>query len=97
MVRFLPLVAALAGAATLAPAQEPGSLTALVARSDDDAGAAKSFRGLRVEGPASYSAIREVVRGLDWLDELRDAQAEAAKLDRPIVWIHALGDLKGFT
>ena len=61
-----------------------------------DASAA-AFRNLKVSGRDLHSAVGKVVKGLDWKSSLLSARREAVKTGKPIVWIQALGDLRGYT
>lgn len=96
MFRRLPWIAAALAAAPVL-AQSPGSLPALVSRAADAAPVVQEFRELRVEGATVHGAVRDVVRTLRWHSRLRDAQRVAEASDKPILWIEALGDLKGYT
>ena len=58
---------------------------------------AVAFRNLKVFGRDLQRAVGKVVKELDWKSTLRSAQREAMKTGKPIVWIQALGDLRGYT
>ncbi|MGE3173843.1 MAG: hypothetical protein AB7O97_14560 [Planctomycetota bacterium] len=53
------------------------------------------FRKLRVPGAVVEERVDRVA-ALDWQDDLFDARARSAATGRPILWVHALGDLEGF-
>lgn len=59
--------------------------------------AAQQFRNLRLKGPALRRDMVTVMRGLRWHKTLPSAVAQARADHKPIVWIQALGDIKGFT
>ena len=50
-----------------------------------------------VAGKELRTRVDTLARRLAWHESLAGAAKTAAELDRPIVWIQALGDLKGFT
>lgn len=41
--------------------------------------------------------VDRVLEEVRWFDSYEEARAEAQKQKKPIVWIHALGDLQGVT
>lgn len=63
---------------------------------DPAAAAAAEFQQVRVAGRALKDAVRRVVDGLDWYEDLDDALAAGAAAGRPVLWLDALGDLEGF-
>ncbi len=80
------------------PALGQSTLTAgQIPRSAAANASAVEFRKLKVSGRDLHSAVGKVVKGLDWKSTLRSAQREAMKTGKPIVWIQALGDLRGYT
>lgn len=57
---------------------------------------AREFRSMKMSAGKVSRAVRRLL-GLRWHKSLRQAAA-AAKADRkPILWIQALGDLRGYT
>ncbi len=56
---------------------------------------ARSYRRLRVPGDQVRPAVERLAQKLDWHDSLESAQRVAKNTGKPIVWIHALGDLGG--
>jgi hypothetical protein len=83
-------------APTLA-AQAPIAMVAGVPTEGAVAKAAREFQQSRVAGRELSRAVTRVTRELDWHKKLSIAAKEAQQSGKPIVWIHALGDLKGFT
>jgi hypothetical protein len=57
---------------------------------------ADSFKSQR-RGKEVGTAVRSLLRKLDWHEELEDAAAAAIANGKPILWIQALGELDGFT
>ena len=68
-----------------------------IPRNNEAKVSAKGFRNLKVSGRDLKRAVGKVVRELDWKQTLRSAQKQAVKTGKPIVWIQALGDLRGYT
>jgi hypothetical protein len=58
--------------------------------------AAKEFRRLKVPGKEVAPAVRKLLK-LRWHKSLRAAAYQARTEDKPILWIQALGDLRGYT
>ena len=56
---------------------------------------ALNYRRLVVPTESVRSAIDKVNTGLDWKFDLGEAQAMAQRSGKPIVWVQALGDLRG--
>ena len=56
---------------------------------------AQSFQQSRVQGRDLKKAVDTVRKSLTWHDDLEEAIEVAENQDRPILWIHALGDLDG--
>jgi hypothetical protein len=56
---------------------------------------AAGFRRLQVDGEQVRPATEKLAKELKWHDSLRSAQRAAKATGKPIVWIHALGDLTG--
>ena len=80
------------------PALGQSTLTAAeIPRSSEAKASAVQFRNLKVSGRDLHDAVGKVVKGLDWKSSLMSARREAVKTGKPIVWIQALGDLKGYT
>lgn len=59
--------------------------------------AATAFNNRHFEGLALRKDMITVTRGLRWHKTLASAVEEARAEHKPIVWIQALGDIKGFT
>jgi hypothetical protein len=57
---------------------------------------AESFRRLKLPGSEVRRAVKKTTR-LEWKKTLKSAQVAAVKTGKPIVWIHALGTLNGYT
>ena len=58
---------------------------------------AAKFRQPQIRGRNLLRAVGTVTRELDWHDDLDEAMEDAEETGKPILWIHALGDLKGYT
>ena len=58
--------------------------------------AAREFRAMKVPAKKVTSAVRKLLK-LRWHKSLRDAAYKARADHKPILWIQALGDLKGYT
>ncbi len=56
---------------------------------------AQRFRELRVPGRKVQKAVRKL-RRLHWYKKLKNAARDAETQNKPILWIQALGDLKGY-
>ncbi len=57
---------------------------------------AKAFQRLRVSGRSVSRAVKKI-RKLKWYSSLTKASHRAKRENKPIVWIQALGTLKGYT
>jgi hypothetical protein len=57
---------------------------------------ARAFRVPQSRGKDLAKAVGKVTKELVWQGSLADAQKLAAKEGKPILWIQALGTLKGF-
>ncbi len=57
----------------------------------------RHFLGSRFKGRDVRKAIDRVVRKLHWHTKLSRAVRAAQAARKPIVWIQALGDLRGYT
>lgn len=93
MQRIVPTTATLMLVA-LAPAQEiePGQMMLPLA----EPAARQEMRNLRLGSTYVRDAVRTLTRRLEWHDDLEDAAEQAAAEGKPILWIQALGNLKGF-
>jgi hypothetical protein len=80
--------------ASTALAQTP--VTGLPGDSSKEAAEAQAFRHLQVPGSKVSRAVRKV-RKLKWFSSLAAASQRARLENKPIVWIQALGTLKGQT
>lgn len=58
---------------------------------------AQQFRRLRVPGKQVLRAVHTLKRQLTWHGRLQGAVRTAKQADKPIVWIQALGNLRGYT
>ena len=58
---------------------------------------ATAFQQLRVPGVQTRQAVDKLVKELTWHKDLRTAAKAASETGKPILWIQALGDLKGYT
>jgi hypothetical protein len=58
---------------------------------------AENFRRSQVSGRELHAAIRGVQKSLHWFEDLGAAARTASAQQKPIVWIHLLGELDGFT
>jgi hypothetical protein len=58
--------------------------------------AAEAFRQKRVSGRELEKAVLGVRKALRWYEDLAVASRVASSEGKPIVWIHALGELDGF-
>ncbi len=56
---------------------------------------AAGFRRLQVDGSQVRPETEKLARELAWHDSLESAQRVAKRTGKPIVWIHALGNLTG--
>ncbi len=56
---------------------------------------ARSYRRLQVPGDQVRPSVDKLAQDLDWHDSLESAQRVSKSTGKPIVWIHALGDLGG--
>lgn len=61
----------------------------------DEIRSAHEFRRLQLPGDELRPRVEKLVGQLDWQDSLGQAQKVAQSSGKPIVWIHALGDLSG--
>lgn len=57
---------------------------------------ARAFRKLRVPGEQVASRVEKLTTELVWHDSLEGALATAREQNRPVLWIQALGELKGY-
>jgi hypothetical protein len=58
--------------------------------------AARKFRAMKVPAKKVTPAVRKLLK-LRWHKALRDAAYKAKADHKPILWIQALGDLRGYT
>ncbi len=58
--------------------------------------AAREFRAMKLPGKEAATAVRRLLT-LRWHKKLRDAAYKARADNKPILWIQALGDLRGYT
>ncbi len=57
---------------------------------------ARSFRRLRVPGEEVAKNVKRLTKELHWYRTLGGALASGRSKGKPILWVQALGDLKGF-
>ena len=57
---------------------------------------ARSFRKLTVPGVEVAKNVKRLTTELRWHKNLSSALAAGRAKGKPVVWIQALGDLKGF-
>ena len=94
MQRIGPWTATLMLAA-LTPAQET-ELGAQAVMPSAEPTALQDIRNVRLGSSYVRDAVRTLTRELEWHDDLEDAADQAVAEGKPILWIQALGDLKGF-
>ena len=99
----IPACSVLAAAllAGLSPAQQDREPAPQISAADTGktraARQASLFQNLVVPGRDAYPRIKDMVKRLDWTANLGTAVQRAQAQDKPILWIQALGDLKGYT
>lgn len=64
---------------------------------DPDQAAADAFRHFRAVPSQVRQSVARVTRELTWHKKLADAQKASRTSGKPIVWVQAFGDLRGFT
>ena len=57
---------------------------------------ARSFQWLEVDGKKLQPRVQRLIQDLHWHKTLAAAKAEAKRTGKPILWIHALGEVDGF-
>ncbi|MEZ5966309.1 MAG: hypothetical protein R3F56_20910 [Planctomycetota bacterium] len=62
-----------------------------------EAAAAPSFQNLIVSGAKVRSATHRLLGDMTWHRRLDQAVAAARAQNKPIVWVQALGELRGLT
>ena len=60
-------------------------------------GAANKFKNMVLPGREAYPRVKAMVKRLNWTGNLGVAVERARKQNKPILWIQALGDIKGYT
>ena len=55
----------------------------------------KSNAGAVTSGATASKKVDKLVNQLPWVFTLDDAKAQATKENKPILWLHVLGDLDG--
>ncbi len=50
-----------------------------------------------VDGETVNRSVSTVVHSVPWHDDIENALAEAQRLHRAVLWLHALGELDGST
>ena len=64
-------------------------------RSPEEIAIEQSTTGAKVAGKDLKKAVKKVA-ALRWHESTTDARAEAAATGKPMLWVHALGELDGF-
>ncbi len=57
---------------------------------------ARKFQWVEVDGKKLQPRVQRLIHDLTWHKTLAAAKTEAARTGKPILWIHALGDIDGF-
>ncbi len=57
---------------------------------------ARKFQWVEVDGQKLEPRVQSLVQDLHWHKTLAAAKKEAVQTGKPILWIHALGDIHGF-
>ena len=57
---------------------------------------ARTFRKLQVPGPAVAKNVKKLRTELNWYSTLNGALSAGRSKGKPVLWVHALGDLDGF-
>ena len=91
------LMSPLGGPRASAPMRMPGCDTARQRTLTPAEQAAENFRRTQVSGRELHAAIRDVQKSLHWYEDLGAASRVATAQQKPILWIHLLGELDGFT
>jgi len=73
--------------------QQTGSLIKTTGNPGRDA---RNFRKLQVPGPAVAENVKKLRKELHWYSTLNGALSAGRSKGKPILWVHALGDLDGF-
>ena len=58
---------------------------------------ARAFRSTQLRGRKLSKAVNKVTKQLNWHSKLDRALEAAAETSKPVLWINALGKLKGYT
>jgi hypothetical protein len=56
----------------------------------------REFRGLTVPGKKVEENVKRLTKEMRWYSSLGSALAAGRSQGKPVLWVHALGDLKGF-
>lgn len=64
-------------------------------KSPEEIAIEQAITGAKVAGKDLKKAVKKVA-ALHWHDSTTDARAEAAATGKPMLWVHALGELDGF-
>ena len=57
---------------------------------------ARKFQWVEVDGNKLEPRVQRLIQDLNWHKTLAAAKKEAVQTGKPILWIHALGDIDGF-
>ena len=80
-----------------AQTQTPGQQTNSLIKKTGNAGRdARSFRKLQVPGPAVADNVKKLRKELHWYSTLNGALSASRSKGKPVLRVHALGDLDGF-
>lgn len=91
------LMSPLGGSEPSGPSSMPGCDTARQRTLTPAEQEAENFRRTQVSGRALHEGIRGVTKGLPWFENLAAASRVATMEQKPILWVHLLGELDGFT
>lgn len=91
------LMSPLGGPTTTSQRSMPGCDTARQRTLTPAEQEAENFRRRQVSGRELHTAIQGVQKSLPWFENLSAAAHAAKAQQKPILWIHLLGELDGFT
>ena len=77
------------------PTPAGGMLAPPDQRSPEQIAIEQATTGAKVAGKDLKKAVKKVA-ALHWHESTTDARAEAAATGKPMLWVHALGELDGF-
>ena len=101
LLRSAAAAAAVLAVARACPAQKPPMAGARLAPAGaapmPQAGGADEFQRLELPGAKVRAGVRKVVSAFTWHRDLDQAASVARAQGKPIVWVQALGELRGLT